>query len=205
MRIKLLVKPSESHSRVESFRGAYCTIGRKNSNVVVDDKRCSEQHLLLYQGPDGRMWAKDLESTNGSEVNGHRFSETVLQIGDEIRLGKTRVVVLNFEAAETSISVQKSSKKRTPKPVEAEEFTESQIIELDPRASSPSISVTEKASEPQRSHSDTPRTKTPEPEVLHSWPHNMLAQPRSEQKKFIEYLDEEGTAMRIALASLRKS
>jgi pSer/pThr/pTyr-binding forkhead associated (FHA) protein len=98
VRIKLLVKPHESRSHVESFEGTYCTIGRKNTNVIVDDKRCSDQQILLFQGPDGRLWAEDLESANGCEVNGSKFSRTVLQIGDEVRTGKTRVIVLNFES-----------------------------------------------------------------------------------------------------------
>jgi len=40
----------------------------------------------------------DLESTNGSEVNGHRVTEVVLGAGDQIRVGGTTLEVEVDEA-----------------------------------------------------------------------------------------------------------
>jgi DNA-binding CsgD family transcriptional regulator len=70
------------------------TIGRAPSSViaVVSDPELSRLHAVLEQVGDG--WCvRDLGSSNGTFVNGERvWSVRALRHGDEIRLGRTRLV-----------------------------------------------------------------------------------------------------------------
>ena len=63
------------------------TIGRGPDNtIVVNDPSISTHHAqLLLEGDTYRL--RDLDSTNGSRVNGKPVTETVLRFDDRIRFG----------------------------------------------------------------------------------------------------------------------
>ncbi len=63
------------------------TIGRAPDNmIVVNDPSISTHHAqLLLEGQTYRL--KDLDSTNGTHVNGKPVRETVLHFDDRIRFG----------------------------------------------------------------------------------------------------------------------
>lgn len=53
---------------------------------------------MLFEGPDGLLWLKDLRSTNGTWVENERVNEAHLPLGASIRIGPARVEVLSYEA-----------------------------------------------------------------------------------------------------------
>jgi pSer/pThr/pTyr-binding forkhead associated (FHA) protein len=63
------------------------TIGRAPDNmIVIDDPSVSKRHALLeLSGETYRL--KDLDSTNGTKVNGVPITETALRFEDRIRFG----------------------------------------------------------------------------------------------------------------------
>jgi Protein of unknown function (DUF3662)/FHA domain len=68
------------------------TIGRgRQADVVLDDPNVSRQHAEIR--PRGGSWViTDLQSTNGSQVNGRRIQgPEVLRPGDEIELGASLI------------------------------------------------------------------------------------------------------------------
>ena len=71
------------------------TIGSHDSNDVVlgSDKTVSRLHAVLEAFPAG--WSlRDMGSRNGTFVNGQKLAgERVLGPGDEVRIGRTRLVV----------------------------------------------------------------------------------------------------------------
>lgn len=68
------------------------TLGRHPNNTVqVLDRIVSKEHCHI-DVVDGRHVLRDLGSLNGSYVNGERISERVLNPGDEITLGSTRLI-----------------------------------------------------------------------------------------------------------------
>jgi pSer/pThr/pTyr-binding forkhead associated (FHA) protein len=69
-------------------------IGRsRECDLVLDDPNVSRRHAELRREEDG--WAvRDLGSTNGIKLNGHRSRGGRLNPGDEIMLGLSR---LTFE------------------------------------------------------------------------------------------------------------
>ena len=64
------------------------TLGRDPANAVpVVDPSVSRKHCLLRRDPDGRFQIKDLDSRNGTLVNGLAVKEQWLRHGDEIATG----------------------------------------------------------------------------------------------------------------------
>ena len=64
------------------------TLGRDPTNAVaVADASVSRKHCLLRREEDGRFQIKDLDSRNGTLVNGLAVKEQWLRHGDEIATG----------------------------------------------------------------------------------------------------------------------
>jgi pSer/pThr/pTyr-binding forkhead associated (FHA) protein len=63
------------------------------NNIIVDDITVSSRHAeFLYERGEFRVF--DVGSLNGTYVNGEPIHSTVLTNGDEIRLGKFRLMFL---------------------------------------------------------------------------------------------------------------
>ncbi|EKV02895.1 FHA domain-containing protein [Leptolyngbya sp. PCC 7375] len=68
------------------------TIGRdpRQSDLAVLDKRLSRCHAALQYSPDQGFIISDLESTNGTYVNGEKLKRVyTLRDGDRIRIGSS--------------------------------------------------------------------------------------------------------------------
>jgi len=71
------------------------TIGREEENAVqLNDERVSRFHAKI-QEEDGRIILTDLESTNGTRVNGHPIPMRILQPGDQIGIGRSLLIFGN--------------------------------------------------------------------------------------------------------------
>ncbi|HEY8428764.1 MAG TPA: adenylate/guanylate cyclase domain-containing protein [Sandaracinaceae bacterium] len=69
------------------------TLGRHPNNTVqVLDRIVSKEHCHVDMIEGGRFILRDLGSLNGTYVNGERVSERILNPGDEIMLGSTRII-----------------------------------------------------------------------------------------------------------------
>jgi len=67
-------------------------IGRSSEALPIIDATVSRRHAELHPD-DGRWYLRDLESANGTFVNGKRLSGRVeLAPGDQIRCGSTLMV-----------------------------------------------------------------------------------------------------------------
>jgi pSer/pThr/pTyr-binding forkhead associated (FHA) protein len=65
------------------------TIGREEGNTVqLNDERVSRFHLKIQEDRD-KLVLTDLESTNGTKVNGETVQLWILRFGDVITLGRT--------------------------------------------------------------------------------------------------------------------
>lgn len=68
------------------------TIGRskEHNDIVVNDEKVSRNHLQMIMDDNGNYSVQDLNSTNGTFVNGRRISGQVpLKVTDELRIGNT--------------------------------------------------------------------------------------------------------------------
>jgi pSer/pThr/pTyr-binding forkhead associated (FHA) protein len=69
------------------------TLGRENTDVVVEDPEVSRRHASLRWSA-GRLELSDLQSANGTYVNGERVSGVrELHSGDAVKIGATSLVV----------------------------------------------------------------------------------------------------------------
>jgi uncharacterized protein (TIGR02270 family) len=84
-------------------------VGRtEKADVALSrDKSLSGQHFSL-QCTDSACHIKDLNSLNGTFVNGRRITDAVLKTGDEIVAGETRFIVSIIEAGRTASPPQPS-------------------------------------------------------------------------------------------------
>ena len=83
-----LILTTEAEGKVAyEFTERTITIGRAPDNmIVIDDPSVSNRHALLEQaGETYRL--KDLDSTNGTKINGVPITETLLRFEDRIRFG----------------------------------------------------------------------------------------------------------------------
>lgn len=78
-------------AQVFSVRAATMTIGRGAANdIILRDARASRVHARLAWGADGCTLV-DLDSANGTRVNGDLVQQTSVQPGDVIRIGDSRL------------------------------------------------------------------------------------------------------------------
>lgn len=70
------------------------TIGRSlECDICIEDLQVSRTHATLtVHASDGRVKLRDLESANGTFVNGNRIIERILSVGDVIQVGQTKLV-----------------------------------------------------------------------------------------------------------------
>jgi hypothetical protein len=69
------------------------TIGREEGNSIqLNDERISRYHLKL-QNDNDKIIATDLESTNGTRINGEDISVRIVRDGDMIALGRSLLLV----------------------------------------------------------------------------------------------------------------
>ena len=75
------------------------TIGRASLNhIVIDQPTVSAQHALLARFGDSYR-LEDLNSTNGTQINGVRVNVAEVKDGDKIRFGSVVAVFLRDVAA----------------------------------------------------------------------------------------------------------
>jgi hypothetical protein len=77
--------------------GELTTAGRHpDSHIFLDDVTVSRRHAEFYR--DGaRFTVRDVGSLNGTYVNRERIEETVLAGGDEVQIGKFRLLFLTSQ------------------------------------------------------------------------------------------------------------
>jgi hypothetical protein len=86
-----LVRIDPSGETVIPIVGGYISIGRSEENtVIIEDPNVSRQHALVEK-TDGRFIIRDLESTNGTFVDGSRIEKHALHNGDTITIGTTKL------------------------------------------------------------------------------------------------------------------
>jgi len=74
-------------------------VGRSGAaSLEINDESVSRRHAQIHRMPDGEFLLEDLNSTNGTLVNGVRRKEHQLQAGDRIQFGKTKPFLVNFHS-----------------------------------------------------------------------------------------------------------
>lgn len=92
------VREPTGRRRMVLAGGVPLTIGRASDNALaLDDDRVSRHHARL-QGRAGLLVLTDLDSTNGTRVNGGSIREVAVGDGDVIEIGDCVLTVLSTDA-----------------------------------------------------------------------------------------------------------
>ena len=71
------------------------TVGRTaRADVILEAPLVSRVHCRLTAYDSDQLIVEDLESTNGTQVNGERVSRAVLRTGDTLTVGRVNFSVL---------------------------------------------------------------------------------------------------------------
>jgi pSer/pThr/pTyr-binding forkhead associated (FHA) protein len=79
------------------------TVGRDgNNDVVLDDPVVSSRHACIVTSTDANnrrsAWLEDLDSTNGTRVNGKEIRRAAVRHGDTIQIGRNTLHVFDDTA-----------------------------------------------------------------------------------------------------------
>jgi len=93
----LRVTGSMSLEAPSALRPGKTVVGREDADIVATDKTLSAQHFEI-ENRDGEFFIRDLDSTNGTRVNGQLVSDaTKLENGARIEAGETTFVFRTLE------------------------------------------------------------------------------------------------------------
>ena len=91
--VTLRVLDGADRGRVFEDTPTPLTIGREEGNPIqLNDERISRFHLKI-QEDDGKLVLTDLESTNGTKLNGENVQLCIVRPGDLIVLGRTMLLL----------------------------------------------------------------------------------------------------------------
>gem|GEM_PF-1236783 len=87
-----------------SFSGPDLVIGRSPTcQVILTEETVSAQHARIFQRDNG-WWIRDLDSTNGTRLNGRAVTEHPLRSGDTIGIESREFTFINpLEVARTAV------------------------------------------------------------------------------------------------------
>lgn len=93
--MEVILKIVESSGEVRNFAvgNRPVRIGRDPSTqIVISDAHCSKVHAsLVFQ--DGSLWLEDLNSKNGTSLNGIKIKKQRLFLGDVVMIGETKLAI----------------------------------------------------------------------------------------------------------------
>lgn len=129
--VNLRVIDGADRGRIFTSLGTPVTIGREEGNVIqLNDDRVSRFHLKI-QEDQNRLVLTDLESTNGTKVNGEDIQLRILRHGDMICVGRSILLFGSPAEIEGRMATLKG---------DAYELAETESREMKPDASSDSVS-----------------------------------------------------------------
>ena len=100
----MVYAPDRAPFRYGMARGTV-TIGRSprsgNDLTIESDGQISKRHARIELDAAGQFTLYDLDSTNGTKVNGRRIDNRILNDGDEIQIGETRLTFQQSKPSET--------------------------------------------------------------------------------------------------------
>jgi pSer/pThr/pTyr-binding forkhead associated (FHA) protein len=94
-----ILKTISEDRTAQTFRilpGSSRTVGRAvGADFIIDAGLVSRVHCRLTVLPGGELEVRDLDSTNGTFVNGRRIDAAVLVSGDTLRIGRVDLIAVS--------------------------------------------------------------------------------------------------------------
>lgn len=107
--LKLLILQGPDKGRMIELRREAAIVGREKADIILHDYTVSRQHARLFH-QDGRWFLEDLESANGTSLNGLKLNRTtMIKPGDQFRVGCTVMVCRSVLEPNASVTLTASS------------------------------------------------------------------------------------------------
>ncbi|MEE8409572.1 MAG: GGDEF domain-containing protein [Myxococcota bacterium] len=85
--------------QVFPITGNRATIGRgEEADWCISETSISRRHAVVYKDEEAFCRIRDLNSKNGTYVNGNRIGDTVLTAADKVQLGKTSILKFEYHS-----------------------------------------------------------------------------------------------------------
>src|SRR5688572_23349902 len=95
---RLVIRDGSARQKVIVVDDRPLLIGRDaNAQLHLTDRDVSRRHAIIERISTGAFVIRDLESSNGTRVNGSRVDEHVLSIGDRIHIGPELIIFTQFD------------------------------------------------------------------------------------------------------------
>lgn len=108
------------------------SIGRRSTNdVCIPDLSISGTHAKITL-QDGHAWLEDLNSTNGTYVNGQIISRHSISNGDDIMMGKIRLALLSDAIKSSAARVDDARERESYSTNASTAYQPSQSVVADP-------------------------------------------------------------------------
>ncbi|MBL6975689.1 MAG: TonB family protein [Deltaproteobacteria bacterium] len=105
--IRIAVHEGDKLIREEVFNQKTIRIGKAGqAHLRLDDENVSRQHAVIEVLDSGDVRITDLESTNGTLLNGQKTTQAVMRSGDELLLGEMRLEITLEGAAEEKTATE---------------------------------------------------------------------------------------------------
>jgi transcriptional regulator with GAF, ATPase, and Fis domain len=105
---------------IRAMTNGTLTVGRDFANqVMIGDPAVSRKHCTINEVSGGKYDITDLESHNGTFVNGAQVSRTPIQHGDRIRVGASEFLFLTGEEDDAGLPSSGIGKETTSIPLRA--------------------------------------------------------------------------------------
>ena len=91
--ISIQVLQGADRGKTFSHLSTPITVGREDGNTIqLNDERISRFHVKIQVDND-HLVLTDLDSTNGTQVNGHNCQLRIVRVGDMISLGRSVLLI----------------------------------------------------------------------------------------------------------------
>ena len=95
----MVVAGRNSAGKMISLAGDVIVGRHLRADFALDEEGVSRRHAGFRVEPDGSVIVCDLDSTNGTFVNGERVKEAVLRDGDKIQIGSVTILKFSYQDA----------------------------------------------------------------------------------------------------------
>jgi pSer/pThr/pTyr-binding forkhead associated (FHA) protein len=120
--MKLRIEKGFEAGRVFDVESELVTIGRAPDNdIVLSDTMVSQHHAKIWRDLDGKISVTDMDSVNGTEVNGRAVQTAELRAGDRVLVGKTVIRIVEDGTPVEAQPVGRAREERRSEPRRSEE------------------------------------------------------------------------------------
>ncbi len=89
-------------------------IGRSSKcHITLNDNMVSGKHLAIKVNADQHVVIKDLNTTNGTYLNGNKIDESLLYLDDFIQIGRVKISLISKEMTSQELKVHQRDFERT--------------------------------------------------------------------------------------------